>query len=254
MSCDIPHHRQALEKKKKRKFRWWKADNSVSNDSRSHEINDKFVLWANVQDILILQHFASDIYVCRRRFHYHKACLIFLSCVRGPPHYRWLSALDLEALSVSPSPPPAVSMYFRSYTHDRVNRARGQQRGEEEERECGVGWGGEASTEDMVPTREAHRASVPSLQLRALIRLIVSNIETHNKHNTWRPFAILISPSQPARTTQLQPSGISLIWLQNNDTIIAMATLLLHPMSSGAGRILIHRSARRTKWISQEIS
>lgn len=129
-------------KKKKREFRWWKADNSVSNDSRSHEINDKFVLWANVQDILILQHFASDIYVCRRRFHYHKACLIFLSCVRGPPHYRWLSALDLEALSVSPSPPPAVSMYFRSYTHDRVNRARGQQRGEEEERECGVGWGG----------------------------------------------------------------------------------------------------------------
>ena len=72
-------------------------------------------------------------------------------------------------------------------------------------------WWGEASTEDMVPTREAHRASVPSLQLRALIRLIVSNIETHNKHNTWRPFAILISPSQPARTTQLRPSGISLI-------------------------------------------
>lgn len=68
-----------------------------------------------------------------------------------------------------------------------------------------------ASTEDMVPTREAHRASVPSLQLRALIRLIVSNIETHNKHNTWRPFAILISRSQLAWTTQLQPSGISLI-------------------------------------------
>lgn len=76
------------------------------------------------------------------------------------------------------------------------------------------GWEGRkhcASTEDMVPTREAHRASVPSLQLRALIRLIVSNIETHNKHNTWRPFAILISPSQLAWTTQLQPSGISLI-------------------------------------------
>lgn len=68
-----------------------------------------------------------------------------------------------------------------------------------------------ARTEDMVPAREAHRASVPSLQLRALIRLIVSNIETHNKHNTWRPFAILISPSQMAWTTQLQPSGISLI-------------------------------------------
>lgn len=43
--------------------------------------------------------------------------------------------------------------------------------------------------------REAHRAAVPSLQLRALIRPIVSNIETHNKHNTWRPFAIQISPS-----------------------------------------------------------
>lgn len=62
-----------------------------------------------------------------------------------------------------------------------------------------------ASTESVVPTREAHRASVPSLQLRALIRLIVSNIETHNKHNTWRPFAILISPSQPAWTTQPEP-------------------------------------------------
>lgn len=69
----------------------------------------------------------------------------------------------------------------------------------------------EESTEDTVPTREAHCASVPSLQLRALIRLIVSNIETHNKHNTWQPFAILISPSQLAWTTQLQPSGISLI-------------------------------------------
>lgn len=68
-----------------------------------------------------------------------------------------------------------------------------------------------ACTEDTVPSREAHRASVSSLQLRALIRLIVFNIETHNKHNTWRPFAILISPSQPAWTNQQQPSGISLI-------------------------------------------
>lgn len=62
-----------------------------------------------------------------------------------------------------------------------------------------------------VPSREAHRASVSSLQLRALIRLIVFNIETHNKHNTWRPFAILISPSQAAWTNRQQPSGISLI-------------------------------------------
>lgn len=93
------------------------------------------------------------------------------------------------------------------YTRQSRPRERGQQR--EEEREGGRKHC--ASTEDTVPTREAHRASVPSLQLRALIRLIVSNIETHNKHNTWRPFAILISPSQLARTTQLQPSGISLI-------------------------------------------
>lgn len=71
--------------------------------------------------------------------------------------------------------------------------------------------GGGSKSEDVVPTREAHRASVPSLQLRALIRLIVSNIETHNKHNTWRPFAILISSSQLARTTRLEPSEISLI-------------------------------------------
>lgn len=92
-----------------------------------------------------------------------------------------------------------------------------------------------ACADSTEPTREAHRASVSSLQLRALIRLIVFNIETHNKHNTWRPFAILISPSQPARTNQQQPSGISLIWLQNNDTIIAMATLRLHPMSGSAG-------------------
>lgn len=126
---------QASEKKKK--FHWWKADNSVSNDSGSHEINDKFVLWANVQDILILQHFASDIYVCRQHFHYHKACLIFLSCVRGAPHYRWLSALDLVALSVSPCLSPAVSTYFRTYTHDRVDREKGQQRVEEEEEEGG---------------------------------------------------------------------------------------------------------------------
>lgn len=85
---------------------------------------------------------------------------------------------------------------------------------EEEKSRKGVEWGGvvlHKHTEYTMPTREAHHASAPSLQLRALIRLIVSNIETHNKHNTWRPFAILISPSQPAWTTQLQPSGISLI-------------------------------------------
>lgn len=104
--------------------------------------------------------------------------------------------------------------------------------------------------EETVPGREAHRASVSSLQLRALIRLIVFNIETHNKHNTWRPFAILISPSQPAWTNQQQPSGVSLIWLQNNDTIIAMATLRMHHMS---GSVDILRP-RKTKWINQEIS
>lgn len=99
--------------------------------------------------------------------------------------------------------------------HTAVSAARQatERRRKEWRRMCVCVGGGQhcARTEDMVPTREAHRASVPSLQLRALIRLIVSNIETHNKHNTWRPFAILISPSQPARTTQLQPSGISLI-------------------------------------------
>lgn len=79
-----------------------------TNDWGSHESNEKFVLWENVQDILILQHFPSDIYACRLRFHYHKACLIFISCARGLPHYRWLSALDLVALSVSPSLSPAV--------------------------------------------------------------------------------------------------------------------------------------------------
>lgn len=108
----------------------------------------------------------------------------------------------------------------------------------------------EAEGEETVPGREAHRASVSSLQLRALIRPIVFNIETHNKHNTWRPFAILISPSQPAWTNQQQPSGVSLIWLQNNDTIIAMATLRLHHMS---GSVDILRP-RKTKWINQEIS
>lgn len=188
--------------------------------------------------------------VARAFCYYHKACLIFLSCVRGLPHYRWLSALDLVALSVSPALSPAVSTYSRTYTHDTVGRERVGNKREKE------GGGGEhcASIEDTVPTKEAHRASVPSLQLRALIRLIVSNIETHNKHNTWRPFAILISPSQLAWTTQLQPSGISLIWLQNNDTIIAMATLLLHPMSTSTGRILIHRSALKTKWITRRLA
>lgn len=135
------------------------------------------------------------------------------------------------------------------YTRDSQARKTGHQEGRR-----GRGSQHCASTEDTVPTREAHRASVPSLQLRALIRLIVSNIETHNKHNTWRPFAILISPSQLAWTTQLQPSGISLIWLQNNDTIIAMATLPLHPMSAGTERILIHRRAGRTKWITRRLA
>lgn len=93
--------RQGL-KGKKEKFHWWTADNPVSNDTGSHEINVKFVLWARLQDILILQHFTSNIYVCRQLFHYHKACLIFLSCVRGLPHYRWLSVLDLEALFCLP--------------------------------------------------------------------------------------------------------------------------------------------------------
>lgn len=134
---DILHQRQAseIEGEKKKKFSWWKADNSVSNDSGSHEINDKFVLWANVQDILILQHFASDIYVCRQHFHYHKACLIFLSCVRGAPHYRWLSALDLVALSVFPSLSPAVFSYFRTlYTRpSRPGEGATERRGEERE-------------------------------------------------------------------------------------------------------------------------
>lgn len=121
-----------------------------------------------------------------------------------------MSALDLVCLSLSFSAArallTAVSAHFRTYPHDRVDRARGQKR--EEKRGAGEREGG---AKNVVPTREAHRASVPSLQLRALIRLIVSNIETHNKHNTWPPFAILISPSQPAWTTQPEPSGISLI-------------------------------------------
>lgn len=142
------------------------------------------------------------------------------------------------------------------YTHTQTRqsqlreRAPERRRGKKKEGRRGGG----SKSEDVVPTREAHRASVPSLQLRALIRLIVSNIETHNKHNTWRPFAILISSSQLARTTRLEPSEISLIRLQNNDTIIAMATLLLHPMSGSTERILIHRSTWRTKRISKEIS
>lgn len=148
---------------------------------------------------------------------------------------------------------PCTSGHIHTHRHDRVNRERGHQREGGEKKKEGRRGGGSKS-EDVVPTREAHRASVPSLQLRALIRLIVSNIETHNKHNTWRPFAILISSSQLARTTRLEPSEISLIWLQNNDTIIAMATLLLHPMSGSTERILIHRSTWRTKRISKEIS
>lgn len=50
-----------------------------------------------------------------------------------------------------------------------------------------AGMGGEAlaQTLDTVPSAERPTAlPSPSLQLRALIRLIVSNIETHNKHNT----------------------------------------------------------------------
>lgn len=148
---------------------------------------------------------------------------------------------------------PCTSGHIHTHRHDRVNRERGHQREGGKKKKEGRRGGGSKS-EDVVPTREAHRASVPSLQLRALIRLIVSNIETHNKHNTWRPFAILISSSQLARTTRLEPSEISLIWLQNNDTIIAMATLLLHPMSGSTERILIHRSTWRTKRISKEIS
>lgn len=148
-------------------------------------------------------------------------------------------------------------MYFRTYTHTQTRQSQlreraPERRGGKKKKEGRRGGG--SKSEDVVPTREAHRASVPSLQLRALIRLIVSNIETHNKHNTWRPFAILISSSQLARTTRLEPSEISLIWLQNNDTIIAMATLLLHPMSGSTERILIHRSTWRTKRISKEIS
>lgn len=148
-------------------------------------------------------------------------------------------------------------MYFRTYTHTHTDTTESTEREgtrEKGEKKKEGRRGGGSKSEDVVPTREAHRASVPSLQLRALIRLIVSNIETHNKHNTWRPFAILISSSQLARTTRLEPSEISLIWLQNNDTIIAMATLLLHPMSGSTERILIHRSTWRTKRISQEIS
>lgn len=147
-------------------------------------------------------------------------------------------------------------MYFRTYTHTQTRQSQPRERAPERRggKKKEGRRGGGSKSEDVVPTREAHRASVPSLQLRALIRLIVSNIETHNKHNTWRPFAILISSSQLARTTRLEPSEISLIWLQNNDTIIAMATLLLHPMSGSTERILIHRSTWRTKRISKEIS
>lgn len=57
------------------------------NDSSSTEINDKFVLCSSLQDILILQHFTSDIYVYRSRLHYHHGCLIILS-VRGQPSCR----------------------------------------------------------------------------------------------------------------------------------------------------------------------
>lgn len=143
-------------------------------------------------------------------------------------------------------------IYTHTDTTESTEREGTREKGGEKKKEGRRGGG--SKSEDVVPTREAHRASVPSLQLRALIRLIVSNIETHNKHNTWRPFAILISSSQLARTTRLEPSEISLIWLQNNDTIIAMATLLLHPMSGSTERILIHRSTWRTKRISKEIS
>lgn len=144
------------------------------------------------------------------------------------PRYRWLSALDLEALCcLSLQLCPRTSRPDHT-TESGTRLATQRQRGPEREMR---GRQHRACTEDTVPTREAHRASVSSLQLRALIRLIVFNIETHNKHNTWRPFAILISPSQPAWTNRQQPSGISLIWLQNNDTIIAMATLRLHPVS-----------------------
>lgn len=87
--------------------------------------------------------------------------------------------------------------YFRRSTHDRVDAERGRKKKNTKSRE------GSEHGENAVPTREAHHASAPSLQLRALIRLIVSNIETHNKHNTWRPFAILISPlNRPGQLSQ----------------------------------------------------
>lgn len=75
----------------------WTDEKLISpppNDSSSTEINDKFVLCTSLQDILILQHFTFDIYVCRSRLHYHRGCLIILS-VRRQPSCRWLTALDL---------------------------------------------------------------------------------------------------------------------------------------------------------------
>lgn len=68
----------------------WRDEKLITlspNDSSSIEVNDKFVLCTNLQDILILQHFASDIYVYRSRLHYHQGCLIILSA-RGRTRYR----------------------------------------------------------------------------------------------------------------------------------------------------------------------
>lgn len=119
---------------------WWIADNSVSDDSGSHEINDKFALWANVHDVLILPHFASDIYACRGRFHYHRACLIFLSCVRGTAT---LQMIECAGFSVVLLPFlqlwPCTSGHIHTHRHDRVNRERGHQREGGKKRKRGGG-------------------------------------------------------------------------------------------------------------------
>lgn len=93
---------------------------------------------------------------------------------------RFSVSLLLQLLS-----PTSGHLHTAEWTRSEAGRRKHESRGSR---------GGSEHGENAVPTREAHNASAPSLQLRALIRLIVSNIETHNKHNTWRPFAILISP------------------------------------------------------------
>lgn len=140
------------------KSHWWGADNSVSNHSESREINDKFVLWASLRDVLILHRFTSNIYVCRQLFHYHRACLIFLSCARGPPHYRWLSAPDLKApfchrLSSFPQLCPRTSGHTEHTTESAARQ------GDEEMKRRGSGQGEEEEEEEAVCTHRGRGAS-----------------------------------------------------------------------------------------------